>query len=107
MQRRVAPAERELRRDAVDPGHVAVGDDLDRHRPRDELLEQIDCPGPDVDPGGGEHDPVGIVGASVGDVLVEREPLAVERVERVLLDRQRAAALRARALPRDSRRRPR
>ncbi len=45
----VAAAERELRRDTVDPGHVRVGDDLDRTRPRDELLEQLERADPDVD----------------------------------------------------------
>ena len=99
VARGVSIAERELRRDAVDPGHVRVGDDLDGAGAGHELLEQLEGADPDIDPGSGEHDPVGVVGMGVGDLFVDRQPREVERVERLLVDRERPPAL-ARALPR-------
>ena len=48
---------------------------------------------PDVDPGGGEHDAVRVARARICSVLVDGQPRAVERVERLLVDRERPAAL--------------
>ena len=89
----VAVAETELRRDSVDPGDVRVGDDLDRPVPRYELVEKIERPDADVDPGRGQHDAVRVARARIRSVLVDREPRAVERVERVLVDRERPPTL--------------
>ena len=71
VARRVPIAERELRSDAVDPGHVRVGDDLDGAGAGHELLEQLEGADPDIDPGSGEHDPVGVVGMGIGDLFVD------------------------------------
>ena len=91
----VAIAERELGRDAVNAGDVRVGDDLDCAVARHELLEQVDRTDPNVDRSGGEDDPVRVVGVRmrVRDLLVDREPVAEERVERFVVDRQRAPTL--------------
>ena len=72
----------DLGADAVDPRDVRVGDELDGAVARDEVAELVDRPGLDVDPGGGEQDPVDVARVGVRDLLVERLPLAVERVER-------------------------
>ena len=82
VERDVACAERDLGPDAVDPGHVRVGDELDRPVARNEVAELVDRAGLDVDAGGGEEDPVDVARAGVGDVLVERLPVAVQRVKR-------------------------
>ena len=67
---------------------------------RHELLEQLEGTDPDVDPGGREHDPVGVVGVAVRRLLVDRQPLAIEGVERLLVDRERPSALRSPAATR-------
>ena len=103
VQRDVAVAERELGGDAVDARDVAVGDDLDRPAARRQLLQEVERADPDVDPGSGEDDAVGVVGARVGRLLVERQPLAIERVEGLLVERERPPARGARALPGDAR----
>ena len=66
----VTRAEGELGRDAVDPGDVRVGDDLDRPRARHELAEEVDRADADVDTRSGERDPVGIACVGVGGIFV-------------------------------------
>ena len=97
MEGDVAAAERELRRHAVDPGHVRVGDDLDRPRPRDELLQQLERSDPDVDARCSEHDAVRVVGVRLRGLLVQWQPLPEERLERLLVERERPALPRSRA----------
>ena len=98
----VALSERELRRDAVDAGDVRVGDDLDGAGAGHELLEQLERADPHVDPGGREHDAVGIVRVGVRGLLVDRQSREVERAERLLVARQRPPAF-ARPPPRELR----
>ena len=64
MRRDVTVAECELRRDAVNPGNVRIGDELDRPVPGHELVQKIQRADPDIDPGGGKHDPVRVAGAA-------------------------------------------
>ena len=84
MEGRVAGAEPDLRADAVDPRDVRVDDELDRAASRHEVPELVDRTSLDVDAGGREQDPVEVARMRVGHLLVERLPLAVERVERLL-----------------------
>ncbi len=85
--------ESHLRADAVDARDVRVGDELDRAVPGNELPQLVDRAERDVDARGGEQNAVDVVGVGVCDLLVERLPVAVERVE--LLGRPRQRPLRA------------
>ena len=68
---------------------------------RHELLEQVDRPDPNIDRRSGEDYPVRVVrvGPGIRDRLVHGQPFAKERVERLVVDRQRTPTL-ARPLPR-------
>ena len=98
----VARAESELDVDAVDAGDRRVGDDLDRPCSRYELSQAFDAPHADVDSCCRENDAVGVVRGRVAGLLVDRQALAVERVECLLVDGQRAVAARD-SRPRDRR----
>ena len=90
----VPRAERDLRPYPVDPGDVRVGDELDRPLARHELSELVDRPELDVHAACREEQPVDVARAGVGDVLVERLAVSVERVEGVLVLRERPVAAR-------------
>ena len=64
--------------------------------------EQLERADPDVDARCSEHDAVRVVSVRVRRLLVQRQPLPEERVERLLVERERPAPLPARALPRDT-----
>ena len=82
MARAGTRAERELHVHPVDPRHARVADDLDRSRPGDELAELLERARLDVDAAGGQHDAVDVVGARVGDLVVDRATLLVELPKR-------------------------
>ncbi len=77
----------------MDAGDIRVGDDLDGAGAGNELLEQLEGADPHVDPGGREHDSLGIVRVGVRGLLVDRQPREVEGTKRLLVDRQRPPPL--------------
>ena len=81
--------ERDLRPDAVDPRDVGVGDELDRPVAGHELAELVDRAQLDVDACGCEEDVVHVARVRVGDSLVERLAVAVQRMKLVLRLRER------------------
>ena len=84
--------EGELRVHAVDPGDARVGDELDGAVARHELAQPLECPELDVDAARSEHDVVGVVGARIGDRVVERPPFLVEAAELRLVAGERTVA---------------
>ena len=102
----VSRAEGDLRAYPVDPGDVRVGDELHRPLARHEPSEVVDRAELDVHAGRREEQPVDVARPRVGDVLVERLAVSVERVEGVLVLRERpVAARRPAARPSRDRRR--
>ncbi len=84
MEGDVPGAEADLGADPVDARDVGVGDELDGTVAGHEVAELVDRPRLDVDARGREQDAVDVARPRVGDLLVERLPLPVQRVELVL-----------------------
>ena len=92
MHLRETHTEGELRVHAVDAADVRVGDEGDLRVTRNELAEAAKRAALDPDPGGGEHDVVGVAYDGVRRRRVQGTPLVVEAAELRLVLRERAVA---------------
>ena len=87
--REVARTECDLRPDPVDTRDPRVRDQLDGSVAGDEVAELVDRAELDMDAGRGEQDPVDVARLRVRHRLIEGLPVAMQRVERLLVLRER------------------